>query len=166
MRKIKWFQILIIVSIGFLLACTAFAEDTPERKGKSGYGDAPDIGGPASVGGLLAEDDVVKEPALRFPSLDKALKPWFEWKRGLNEKYGLQIGAAYTALYQSADDVPAGAEDEAALGIFRVFGKWEMLGRGTENTGTLVFSGDNRHRTGGSGFLACGHGYRSRRCRS
>ncbi len=148
MRKIKWFQMLIVLSIGFVMAGMAFAEEAPVRKGKSGYGDTPNIGGPASVGGLLEEDDVVKEPALRFPSLDKALKPWFDWKKGLNEKYGLQIGAAYTALYQSADDVPTGAEDEAAVGIVRLFGRWNLLGRGSKNTGTLVFSGDNRHRIG------------------
>ncbi len=139
---------LIIVSIGFIVAGTAFAEEAPARKGRSGYGDAPDLGGPASVGGLLEEDDVVKEPALRFPSIDKALSPWFEWKRGLNEKYGLQFGAAYTATYQSASDAPEGAEEEAASGIFRVFGRWALLGRGSKNTGTLVFSADNRHRLG------------------
>jgi porin len=148
MRKIKWSHILIIISIGFILLGTVFAEDALVKKGKSGYGDAPDFGGPSSVGGLLAEDDVVKEPALRFPSVDKALSPWFEWKSRLNKRYGLQIGVAYTALYQSASDVPAGAEDEAALGIFRVFGRWALLGRDSKNTGTLVFSADNRHRIG------------------
>jgi porin len=148
MRKIKLLQMVIIVTIAFVMVGTAFAEESPVKKGKSGYGDAPDIGGPASTGGLLAEDDAVKEPALRFPSIDKALSPWFEWKKGLNERYGLQMGAAYTALYQSTSDVPDGAEDEAALGIFRVFGRWTMLGRGSKNTGTLVFSADNRHRLG------------------
>ncbi len=148
MRMIRWLQILLIISIGSILAGAAFAEDAQVKKGKSGYGDAPDIGGPASTGGLLEDDDVIKEPAFRFPSIDKTLSPWFEWKRGLNDRYGLQTGAAYTTLYQSASDVPAGAEDEAAVGIFRVFGRWTLLGRGTKNTGTLVFSADDRHRLG------------------
>jgi len=52
-------KILILV-LSIVLAGPAFAEEAAVRKGKSGYGDAPDIGGPASVGGLLEEDDVVK----------------------------------------------------------------------------------------------------------
>jgi porin len=137
--------VMILLAFG-LLWSVAIAEEGPAREGKSGYGDAPDLGGPASVGGLLEEDDALKKPALRFALFDEFLLPWFDFKASLNEEYGLQLGAAYTTLYQSASDVPSGAEDEAAVGIFRVFGRWALLGRGSKNTGTLVFSGDNRHR--------------------
>jgi porin len=148
MRRAEWFKVLVIISLGFVMTGIAFAEDAPGRKGKAGYKNASDFGGPASVGGLLEEDDALKEPAFRFPSIDNALAPWFEWKKGLNDKYGLQFEGAYTALYQSVSDVPSGAEDNAAVGIFRVLGRWNALGRGTKDTGTLVFSADNRHRLG------------------
>ena len=148
MKVTKRLQILIILILSLVLTCAAFAKDTPAKKGKAGYKNVPDMGGPASTGGLLEDDDIIKEPAFRFPAIDSTLSPWFEWKRGLNDKYGLQIEGAYTALYQSISDVPAGAEDNAGAGILRVLGRWNALGRGTKDTGTLVFSADNRHRLG------------------
>jgi porin len=51
-------------------------------------------------------------------------------------------------LYQWADDSPADSDDVAGSGIFRVFGRWTLLGRGKKNTGSLVFSVDHRHTLG------------------
>ena len=33
-------------------------------------------------------------------------------------------------------------------GLVRVYGQWELLGRGSQNPGLLVFKGENRHRIG------------------
>ena len=117
------------------------------KKGKSSYESDPGgFGGPGSTGEQLAEDDAVKEPALRFPAFDRAFEPWFNWKRKFNEEYGLQLGVAYTALYQAANETPDGAEDAAGSGILRLSGRWTLLNRESKNTGTLVFSADHRHR--------------------
>ncbi len=117
------------------------------KKGKSSYGSDPGgFGGPGSTGEQLAEDDAVKEPALRFPAFDRAFESWFNWKRKFNEEYGLQLGVAYTALYQAANEAPDGAEDAAGSGIFRLSGWWTLLNRDSKNTGSLVFSMDHRHR--------------------
>ena len=94
--------------------------------------------------GQLEEDDRVKEPAFRFESFDRGLEPWFNWKKRLNEKYGLQLGAQYVTLYQGANDSTTGEEDTFS-GLLRVFGKWSITGKGTKNTGSLVFSVDHRH---------------------
>jgi porin len=134
----------LLLSAGVVSAQDA---EKPERVGKSGYKGKAGLGGPTSTEAQLEEADELKDPAFRFPWFDEHLQPWFDWKAGLNEDYGLQLGLAYTYLHQWASDVPDGAEDEAGLGIVRLIGRWELLGRGTENTGTLVFSGDNRHRT-------------------
>jgi len=136
-------SILILMS----LSMCVFAEEEP-RTGKSGFGRTGQFGGPNSVTAQLEEDDEIKKTVFRLPWFDAALQPWFDFKGGVNERNGLQLGAAYTALFQGASDSPVGAEDEAASGIIRVFGKWTLLGRDTQNSGKLVFSADNRHRLG------------------
>lgn len=115
---------------------------------KSGYESDPGFSGPAATGAQLEEDDIVKKPVFRFPAFDRAFKPWFDKKRQLKEEHGLAIGFDYRSLYQSASDVPAGVDDSASSGIFRMLGKWELLNRGTKNVGALVFSVENRHAYG------------------
>lgn len=143
MKKI----LIALLTVGFIVS-VAFADESPEQTGKSGFGKRGKLGGPSSPSAQLEEDDELKKPVFRFPWFDSALQPWFDFKGRLNERYGLQFGAAYTALYQGVNDAPSGAEDEAGVGIARMFGRWTLLGRGTENHGSLVFSVDNRHRLG------------------
>ncbi|MEZ5591979.1 MAG: carbohydrate porin [Gammaproteobacteria bacterium] len=133
---------LLTLSLNTLYA-PALAQSVQTR---AGYEADPGFAGPSATTSQLAEDDAPKEPALRFPAFDSTLQPWFDWKRGLNEDYGLQLGVAYTSLYQAASDVLVGAEDDAGSGIFRLSGRWKLLNRGSNNTGALVFSLDHRHR--------------------
>lgn len=113
---------------------------------KSGYEpNKVPFGSPNSVPAQLEDDDLFKKPALRF--LEKALQPWYDWKRKINEQYGLKFGADYSILYQGANESLTG-ERNAASGIFRIFGKWTLVGRGTENTGALVFNVNHRHKIG------------------
>ena len=61
-----------------------------------------------------------------------------EVKKRINEAYGLQLGTDYVALYQGANESLSGEED-AASGIFRLFGRWALVGRNSSShTGTLV----------------------------
>ncbi|UCH23201.1 MAG: carbohydrate porin [Deltaproteobacteria bacterium] len=116
------------------------------QKTKSGYQDESGFGGPSSTGAQLEEDNLEKVPLLRFPGIDQALEPWFDWKGRLNKDYGLQFGFDYTALYQGVTDSPG--EDSAAGGIFRFFGNWTLVGHGGDNSGSIVFKLENRHRLG------------------
>ena len=115
-------------------------------KTKSGYKAESGFGGPSSTGAQLEEDNVEKVPLLRFPGIDRALEPWFDWKGRLNKDYGLQFGLDYTALYQGVTESPG--EDSAAGGIFRFFGNWTLLGRDSGNTGSIVYKVENRHTLG------------------
>jgi porin len=115
---------------------------------KSGYEpNKVPIGGPNSVPAQLEDDDLVNKPAARLRFMEKALQPWSDWKRKINEQYGLQIGVDYTSLYLGASESLTG-DRNAASGIFRMFGRWTLLGRGTENTGALVFNVNHRHKIG------------------
>ena len=105
---------------------------------------ASGLGGPSSVDSELAEDAREKDSV--FVGIDRALKPWFEFKEQVNQDLGLQFGLDYSILYQGLTD--SLGEDQAAGGVFRVFGNWTLLGRDTSHPGSLVFKVENRHRIG------------------
>jgi porin len=117
----------------------------PTSDVRSIYADIPQFGGPTSVGGQIAEDaDVV--PQWRLQGLQDQFEPWYRFKERLNERHGLQFNIDESIFYQVATD--SLGENDAASGLVRVYGQWELLGRGSENPGMLVFKGENRHRIG------------------
>ena len=113
---------------------------------RSGYSDVPEFGGPSSVGAGLRQDDETKAGLIRLKFLDRALKPWFDFKGRVNKRIGLAFGLDYTAIYQIATRSPG--EDDAAGGIFRFFGSWTLFGRDSGNTGTFTYKVENRHGLG------------------
>ena len=109
------------------------------------YQNVPQFGGPTSVGGQLAEDAVVV-PQYRFQRLQNAFALWYGFKERLNDRCGLQFNIDESMFYQTVTDSPG--ETEAASGLVRIYGQWELLGRGSNTPGLLVFKGENRHRMG------------------
>ncbi len=109
-----------------------------------GFKRKPAFGGPNSPEGQLEEDDRVKQPLLRWGEFDGALGPWFDWKRRVNEEYGLQLTGHYVSLFQSLSD-SIGEEDNAASGLFRLTTRWVLAGRESGNEGALVVTVDHRH---------------------
>lgn len=112
----------------------------------SSFGDAPVssaedfIGGTTSVGSQLQLDDQVAGEPL--------LEPWHVFKSELKERAGFDFSIDYATLYQVASDSLTG-NDDAFSGVFRFYGKWELLGRGSKNTGSLVWKVENREKLGG-----------------
>ncbi len=119
--------------------------ETSASGSSSIYPIIPQFGGPSSVGGQLAEDATVV-PDFRWQGLQDAFEPWYAFKERLNENRGLQFNIDESMFYQTATD--SLGEQEAASGIVRFYGQWELYGRGSENPGLLVFKGENRHRMG------------------
>ena len=117
----------------------------PESITRSIYEDIPQFGGPSSVGGQLAEDASVV-PQFRLQCLQDQFQPWFDFKGRINEQIGLQFNVDESMFYQSATQ--SLGETDAASGLVRVFGQWELLGRGSDHPGMLVFKAENRHRIG------------------
>jgi len=101
------------------------------------------FGGPSSVGGTLNSD---KESEAAVPARVDLIDRYFHFKQQVGEDYGFSFGFDYNTLLQYATE-SLGA-DTAAGGVFRAFGQWTLVGRGTENTGTLVYKVENRHRLG------------------
>ena len=61
----------------------------------------------------------------------------------LYDKTGLRLGAAYTMLYLQSMGGQAGGQARAA-GDIDFMSSWTLIGRGTEDTGRLIFTGEYR----------------------
>ncbi len=88
--------------------------------------------GPDAVDRLLQ-----KEKKL---SLAERLKAW---KTSLKKDYGFDIGIDYHAVGFYATQSPG--KQSSASGVLRLFGEWQMLGKGTNDSGSLVFKIEHRH---------------------
>jgi len=109
----------------------------------TGISTAAPFGGPTSVGGTLDGD---RRAEAMMPADAQPTRGYFDFKQRVEDKYGLAFGFDYNAFYQKASQIPG--EDSAAGGVLRAFGQWTLTGRGTQNTGTLVYKVENRHRIG------------------
>ncbi len=115
---------------------------------RAGYKRRADQASAANTLNQLEEDDRLKEPVIRFPRIDQGLEYWYAYKRRLNEESGIQFGFDYNSLYQSANDALTD-DDKAWSGAFRILGAWDLVNKGQDNVGTLVFGFESRHAIGG-----------------
>jgi porin len=111
------------------------ASDAPPAPGPK------DFGGPDSTQRRIASDSVQTATPLEFGFL----KPWHEWKKRLQEDYGLALGTEYNAVYLKGSDRLPEADDTSGGGIFRFRGAWEAFGRHTDHPGTLMFLVEHTH---------------------
>lgn len=113
----------------------AFAEEAQYRI-------SPDFGSPDAVGNTIKSDQALDEGLSRIESLDD----WFALKERIAEESGLSFGLDYSA--QGFVATGSLGEDTASGGMARLFGSWELVGRGTPDSGALVFKVEHRHRYG------------------
>jgi len=138
---------LLLVLVLAMIAKTVVAQDEPKvMQYKSQDNTNTILDTSSSVVNQLQVDEYIRKNAPRIPYIDDALKPWFDFKSRINEKYGLDFGIDYTALFQKSNNNMG--EDFAAGGIFSIFGKWRLIGRESKNTGSLIFQIENRHSLG------------------
>lgn len=96
------------------------------------------LNNPGSIIERLRRDRERKDYLFQFPGVSRALRPWYDLKADLDEKYGFKYGISYSTLYQKASDT-FGPEDEAASFDLDVSGSWTFLGRGTDSPTELGF---------------------------
>ncbi len=97
------------------------------------------FGGPTAVENQIADDATPVTALIK----ERVLQPWFDWKASLQERTGFSFGLDYIGLYLGANN--SEGEDNASGGIFRFFGSWDLVGRGTPNTGALIWKVEHRH---------------------
>jgi len=135
----------LLVSTGIaLLAALADVRVAVAREGDSLRATA--FGGPGSASAQIESDEETKRPTFLLDRVTQAMQPYYDFKERVQKDFDLAFGADYNLLYQHASDSPG--RENAAGGVFRVYGTWTLLGRGTEDSGSLVFKAENRHRLG------------------
>lgn len=83
---------------------------------------------------------------LHLPGVERPIDDLVKELRKLQEQTGLRLSFAYTMLFQQATGGPG--DRNGAAGDIDLMSAWTLLGRGTENTGTLVFTGEYRFKMG------------------
>ena len=116
------------------------------NSGTTLYEEIARFGGPRSVGGQLAEDNDVNTQRFRLQRLQDQFEPWYQFKRRIHREIGLQFEVDESILFQAASR--SLGEEDAASGLVRVFGQWELLRRGSDHPGFLVFKVEHRHKVG------------------
>ncbi len=115
---------------------------------QSGYSNIRSFGGPEGVGESLQRGDEKKESTFQFDGLQRGLRPYFDWKRRINDEHGVSLGAQFYVLYQEASSSLPGRDDDAFGNIFRFFGKWTVFNRENGNTGRLEWRVESRQNFG------------------
>ena len=128
------------------------AQATRERRGLSDLRsrtgepiETPPFGGQNSPSGEIVETETVEEPAFRFPTIDAAFEPWHSWKKETSDDHGIQLSAHYSTMFVSLSDPIPDGDDMASSGVFRGTMKWNLVGQGTPNVGSLNVMLDHRH---------------------
>ena len=123
----------VLTALLFIAPVSVWAQTTapPQAAGA--------ITGPTAVSNQLA-DDQKEKPGILGTTI---LKSWDDWKAGVQEGTGLDFGLDYNALGFAATE--SLGDDTSASGVFRLFGTWNFVGRGTGNEGGVVFKLEHRH---------------------
>jgi len=120
--------------IGLFIAASA-SFNAAAQESETNQTEGPRWGGPNAVENQLRDDAEVDRPTF--------FERWFAWKDGLTEKHGFSFGVDYSAVGFGADS--SAGDDRSAGGMIRFFGSWDLVGRGTKNTGALVWKVEHRH---------------------
>ena len=136
--------VLVTMAASIALTSPLFAQDVADEED----GDSPSasarrhasLASPDQVDNQLEIDARPKAPLVRFTFLD----PYLEWKARLKERTGFTFGIDYStvALWASAGL----SADNAASGMVRFFGSWELVGRESGNVGAFVYKIEHRHK--------------------
>ena len=109
------------------------------QESKTGYGVTSDstesnyqnqdaLGGPKTIGAQLKADNQKKESFFRVPI--RIFKPWYDWKKKVQENTGLQIGINYTSVFmRSSAVIDESNQRSTGGGILDIQLGWNLVGR-------------------------------------
>ncbi len=117
---------------------SASAQETAD--GRAGYTEQLDIGGPEGVQGQLKRGDELRDSLYEWPLFDG----YFDWKRQVNDDYGVSFGLQYYGLFQQASDSLPGEDDNALGTIFRFLGTWTAWQNDNGNLGRVEWRFESR----------------------
>ena len=128
-----------------MLAATpglSFAETVDDEEASATAQRESGVTSPDSVGNQLKSN---REKKSAYFGLE-LFEPWNNWKKKVADDTGLQFNIDYNVLGFKANH--SLGDDSSLTGVLRFYGKWELTGRGTNDTGSLVFKQENRSAYG------------------
>ncbi len=103
---------------------------------------AANFGGPDAVENTIESDAASKPAAVE----ERFLDGWFDWKSGLQKDHAISLGIDYTPVFLRSSENGASGDNSASSGMVRFFGSWDLVGRGTKDTGAVVWKVEHRHK--------------------
>ncbi|WP_198037783.1 carbohydrate porin [Mariniflexile maritimum] len=100
----------------------------------------PSLVAPSDANNQLKSDSEDKNATVALDFIDRTVAA----KEAFYQKTGFKIGFDYNSLYMGATE-SLGNNNHTASGIARVYGRWDLIGRGTNSTGGLVYKIEHRH---------------------
>ena len=147
-----WNNLVWSICLVLLLLCVpnigwsqSDSSKTQKNNGKSGYANQLEQG-IGSLTAFLAITDDEEETFLRISVLDSITQPWFQWKKSVNDKIGLQVSTSYTTTNQFGENSPYKRSEFTGSGIFKIYSRWTLVNRNSLNNGTFVVNVDHRHK--------------------
>jgi porin len=146
-----WIAVLAhLLFVSFGPAAIAADEAPADESVATDAGDGDDaerlsFGGPGSTTSQILSDEQLGEQDCQ-KGLASHLRLYCDFKKALHRENGIRYGVDYNALMQRASE--SLGEEEAAGGVFRLFGTWNLLDPDAGGTGFLTFKAENRHRLG------------------
>jgi porin len=119
---LNWRIVLMIAIFALVVQTNLHAQSASDK-----------LAGPGSTRAQLESDS-------------RSQRGWSDWKASLKDRTGLDFGFDFIGLGMVATE--SVGQNTAGTGVARLFWEWELTGRGTENTGTLVGKVDYRHALG------------------
>lgn len=90
--------------------------------------------------------DIPRRGLFHFSAIETPIDNLVKTLRDFEKRTGFRFNFAYTMLFQQATGGPG--DRNGTAGDIDFMTAWTLLGRGTENTGTLVFTGEYRFKVG------------------
>ena len=132
-RLSAWPALLMLFALPVFSAQAADSDQNP-----------PSFGGPDSVERQLETDRAEKDSFFET----RLLEPLDRWQERTEEHHGFSLAMDYSAVTVHASDTLPGADDSAAGGMYRLYGRWNLTGDGEQSSGALVYKWEQRHDYG------------------
>ena len=130
----RWNRLAALVAI--LSLALAVSVVNADESGNAGFG------GPNATENVIADDAQEKGALVKI----RIAQPWFDWKRKIQDEYGISLGVDYSGVYLQSTEKSFSGEDDAAGGMARFYGSWDLVGRGADSSGALVWKVEHRHK--------------------
>ncbi len=134
MKVLKFYWCICAIILGVLSHTPSWAQQDTLSNPIDTAKAIQTFGGPSSVGGQISSDQLVET---------KFMSEYFDFKNHLTKQSGFSFGIDYFSDFQAAT---SSLDNKTAFsGVFRTYGSWDLVGRQSGNTGSLIFKFENRH---------------------